>query len=440
MFRYYFQLGIRSLRRNPMLTALMVVTLAVGVAASMATFTVLYTMSGDPIPQKSDRLFVPRLDNAPLVGYAAGDEPSDQMTYQDATNLLASGQGVRRTAVYGVGTGIESGRPDLPPFLVQGVAPTRDFFAMFEVPFLYGAAWDSATEAGARDAIVLSRDLSAKLFGEGTNPVGKSVRMEDAEWRVVGVTDAWKPMPRYYRLINGNGGNFVGAEDFFIPFQTAIRHEMGNNGNNNCSGEGPKEPGWQGWLKSECDFIQFWFEGKSAADQPRLKEFLAAYVTDQKKLGRYPRPINVRLENVMEWMKHLHVVSADARLSTWLAFGFLLVCLVNTVGLLLAKFSARAGEIGVRRALGATRPEIFRQFLTEAAVIGLVGGAIGLVLSFGGLWLISLQSEEMALVAKMDWAMLATTLGLSIGASILAGLLPTWRACQVTPALQLKTQ
>jgi putative ABC transport system permease protein len=94
----------------------------------------------------------------------------------------------------------------------------------------------------------------------------------------------------------------------------------------------------------------------------------------------------------------------------------------------------------VRRALGASRSEIFRQFLTEAAVIGLVGGGIGLLLSFGGLWLISLQSEEMALVAKMDWAMLATTLCLSLGASILAGLLPTWRACQVTPALQLKTQ
>jgi len=72
MFRYYFELGVRSLRRNPMLTLLMVVTLAVGVAASMATFTVLYVMSGDPIPSKSDRLFVPRLDNAPLQGYAAG--------------------------------------------------------------------------------------------------------------------------------------------------------------------------------------------------------------------------------------------------------------------------------------------------------------------------------------------------------------------------------
>ncbi len=439
MFRYYFQLGLRSLRRNPMLTALMVVTLAVGVAASMATFTVLYVMSGDPIPSKSDRLFVPRLDNAPLVGYAAGDEPSDQLTYQDATNLLASGQGLRRTAVYGVGTGIDSGRPDVPPFLVQGVAPTRDFFAMFEVPFLYGSPWDAASEIAKADVIVLNRETSEKLFGQ-VNPVGRTIRMENEAFKVVGVTDTWNPLPRYYRLINGNGGSFTGADQFFIPFQTAIRLEMGNNGNNNCSGAGPSEPGWQGWLKSECDFIQFWFEGKTAADQPRLKEFLGAYVTDQKKLGRYPRPINVRMENVMEWMKHLGVVSADAKLSTWLAFGFLLVCLVNTVGLLLAKFSARAGEVGVRRALGATKREIFRQFLIEAAVIGLMGGILGLLLSFGGLALISLQSEEMATVAKMDWSMLAMTFGLAVGASILAGLLPTWRACQVTPALQLKTQ
>jgi putative ABC transport system permease protein len=439
MFHYYFQLGLRSLRRNPMLTALMVVTLAVGVATSMATFTVLYVMSGDPIPHKSDRLFVPRLDNAPAAGFAVGDEPSDQLTYIDADNLLRSGQGVRRTAVYGVGAGIDSGRGELPPFLAEGVAPTRDFFAMFEVPFRYGAAWTNAHETAKTDVIVLGRKLSEKLFGD-SNPVGKHVRMDGTEWQVVGVADTWNPMPRYYRLINGNGGGFTGEEEFFVPFQTAIRHEFGNNGNTNCNGEGPSEPGFQGLLKSECDFIQFWFEGESAADQARLKEFLGAYVTDQKKLGRYPRPINVRLENVMEWMQHLGVVSADVKLSTWLAFGFLLVCLVNTVGLLLAKFSARAGEIGVRRALGASKGEIFRQYLVEAAVVGLAGGLLGLFLSLGGLWLISLQSDSMATVARTDWAMLGMTLGLAIVSSIIAGLLPTWRACQVTPALQLKTQ
>lgn len=439
MFRYYFDLGLSSLRRNPMLTALMVVTLAVGVAASMATFTVLYVMSGDPIPEKSDRLFVPRLDNAPLAGYAEGDEPSDQMTYIDAMNLLASGQGVSRTAVYGVSSGVDSGRADLPPFRVDGVAPTRDFFAMFNVPFLHGGPWTVADEKATNDVIVINRELSEKLFGQA-NPVGQRIRMEGSEWQIVGVIEKWNPLPRYYRLINGNGGSFAGSDEIFIPFQTAVRHEMGNNGNNNCSGEGPKEAGYQGWLKSECDWIQFWFEGKTASDQARLKEFLGAYVTDQKKLGRYPRPINVRLQNVMEWMEHRGVVGADTKLSSWLAFGFLLVCLVNTIGLLLAKFSARAGEVGVRRALGATKREIFHQYLTEAAVVGLVGGLLGLILSFAGLWLISLQSEEMATVAKMDWAMLGLTLCLSITASILAGLLPTWRACQVTPALQLKTQ
>lgn len=438
MFGYYFGLGLRNLRRNPALTALMVVTLAVGVAASMATLTVLHVMSGDPIPHKSDRLFVPRLDNSPLNGYTAADEPSDQMTYRDASNLLASGVGKRRTAVYGVTSGIESGRDDLPPFLVQGVAPTADFFAMFETPFLYGGAWSKEDENAKRDVIVLNREVSEKLFGK-VNPVGKRVRMEGADFQVVGVLDAWKPLPRYYRLINGNGGSFDGEDEFFIPFQTAVRHELSNSGNNNCSGEGAS-PGWQGWLDSECDWIQFWFEGESAADKQRIKDYLAAYITDQKKLGRFPRPINTRVENVMEWMDHLGVVSNDSKLSTWLAFGFLLVCLVNTVGLLLAKFSARSGEIGVRRALGATRPEIFRQYLTEAGVIGLIGGLLGLLLSFGGLWLISLQSDEMAVVAHMDWFMLTTTLALSIVASLVAGLLPTWRACQVTPALQLKTQ
>src|SRR3954471_24034916 len=87
MFAYYFKLGVRSLRRNPALTALMVLTLAVGVAASVATLTILHVMSGDPIPDKSSRLFVPLFDNGPLKGYKPGEEPGDdQLSYRDATN------------------------------------------------------------------------------------------------------------------------------------------------------------------------------------------------------------------------------------------------------------------------------------------------------------------------------------------------------------------
>jgi putative ABC transport system permease protein len=116
------------------------------------------------------------------------------------------------------------------------------------------------------------------------------------------------------------------------------------------------------------------------------------------------------------------------------------LCLVNTVGLLLAKFSVRASEIGVRRALGASRADIFRQFLIETGVVGLVGGVLGLVLAFGALALIAMQGKQTAAVAHMDWEMLIVTFVMSVGAAVLAGLLPTWRACQVTPAIQLKSQ
>jgi len=133
-------------------------------------------------------------------------------------------------------------------------------------------------------------------------------------------------------------------------------------------------------------------------------------------------------------------VSNDTRLSVWLAFGFLLLCLVNTTGLLLAKFSARAAEVGVRRALGATQGAIFRQFLVEAGVVGLAGGLVGLAFSVGALALIGKQSRALSVVTQMDWPMLGLTFVLAIAAALLAGLLPTWRATKVTPALQLKSQ
>jgi len=110
------------------------------------------------------------------------------------------------------------------------------------------------------------------------------------------------------------------------------------------------------------------------------------------------------------------------------------------MGLLLAKFSTRAAEVGVRRALGAGQGAIFRQFLTETAVIGLAGGTLGLLLAFASLALIRAASRDLSAVATMDWAMLATTFLIAVGAAILAGILPTWRACQVSPALQLKSQ
>ncbi len=436
MFNYYLLLGFRSLRRNPVLTSLMVLTLAVGVAASMATLTVLYVMSSDPIPHKSAQLFVPLMENSGMRGYSEGSEPPSQLTYMDAIALLDAAPAPRQTAVYGLGDVVDSGRPDLPAFLASGIAVNADFFTMFDVPFAAGGPWSAEDDQRGANSIVIRQRLADQLFAD-QDAIGKSLRLGDREFVVSGVVDTWTPLPKFYRLI---GGNTFSHEDYFLPLATAVSAEMDPQGSVNCNVDGGLDPGFVGLTRSDCVWIQFWAELPDAAARDQYRDFLDAYVAEQKLLGRFPRPMNNRLYSLMEWLDVREVVSDDSRLQTFLAFGFLLVCLVNTVGLMLAKFSSRAGEIGVRRALGAPRRELFKQYLTEAGVIGLVGAGLGLLLTLGCLWLIGRQSAQLEAAAQMDWLMLGITIVLAVGASVLAGLLPTWRACQVTPAIQLKSQ
>src|SRR5690606_21951184 len=107
---------------------------------------------------------------------------------------------------------------------------------------------------------------------------------------------------------------------------------------------------------------------------------------------------------------------------------------------LLAKFLRRSSEIGVRRALGASRAEIFKQCLVEAGAVGLAGGVLGLGLSLLGLWAVRQQPASYSQLAHLALGMRLLTFVLAIVASVLAGLLPAWRAMQVAPAIQLKSQ
>lgn len=435
MFRYHLKLGLKSLRRAPVLTALMVLILAVGIGTSMTSLTLLLALSGDPVPQMSGKLFVPRLDARPLESYTAGDEPDFQLGYIDARNLLRDAKGTRQTVLFGIAPAVDSGRDDLQPFFEDGMTATRDTFAMFDVPFVEGGPWSAEDDANAAKVAVIGQDLAQRLF-PGGKAVGQRIRLDARDYTITGVMGLWQPVPNYIRVY---GSSATGRpQQLWIPFSTAVQFEYSNNGTTNC--QSVPEPGYQGFLDSECTWLQYWVQLDDTDQVRAYRDYLSAYVAEQKKLGRMPRPPNVALLPLMAHLEKAGVVGNDQRLSSWLAFGFLGVCLVNLMTLMLAKFTARHGDIGVRRALGATRAQIFQQYLTEAGVVGAVGAVLGAALAWYGVHLVGRATATAEDFYRMDPGLLASSVVLSVLAALVAGLLPTWRACTVRPALQLKSQ
>jgi len=123
-----------------------------------------------------------------------------------------------------------------------------------------------------------------------------------------------------------------------------------------------------------------------------------------------------------------------------ISFMFLAVCLLNTVGLLLAKFSGKVAVVSLHRALGASRKMIFRQHLVEVSLIGVAGGVLGIGLGYLLLLATRQLYNSYEAVTRLDWSVGLVALGIALVAGILAGLYPTWRICRVQPAPYLKTQ
>jgi len=433
MLAYYFELALRSFRRSRGLTALMLITIAMGVSACMVTLTVFHVLSGDPIPERSARLFYVQLDAEPMPGYKPGEEPMEQLARFDAEALLRAARGNRQAMMSAGSVAVIPERAGFAPFSVSSRYTSADFFPMFNVPFQYGSGWSAADDAAGARGVVIAAELNQRLYG-GADSRGKTLRLGDKAYQIVGVLAPWDPQPHFFDLTNGE---FEGSEQVFVPFSTAMADKLGTMGSTLCW---QRSPGSSHDLNAPCAWIQYWVQLDNESQVAAYRAHLNAYSDSQRAAGRFERPANVRLRNVMDWLSFKQVVPSDVRLQLWLAFGFLVVCLVNTVGLLLAKCLRRSAEIGVRRALGAPRRAIFAQFLVEAGSLGLAGGVLGLGLTFVGLWLVRAGSSSYGRLVQLDGPMLAITLGLALLASALAGLLPAWRACQITPALQLKSQ
>jgi putative ABC transport system permease protein len=258
--------------------------------------------------------------------------------------------------------------------------------------------------------------------------------MNDRQFTVVGVLAAWRPFIRMYDPTS----NWIGEpENIYAPFSITPGMQLRSSGNSDGWKQLPTNPSYEQILMSDIDFVQFWVELRSPADRARYQQFLDDYVREQKKSGRFPRPLNNVMTSMTETLQELGLVSPQRTAMAAISVLFLLVCALNLTGLVLGKFLARAPEVSVRRALGATRADIFLQHIVECELVGVVGGLLGMLMSIGVLhWITKMQATS----AKMtpDVEMFAAAIFLSLIAGLVAGLYPAWRICNVQPAVQLK--
>jgi putative ABC transport system permease protein len=438
MFRYNLKLALKSMRRNPIMTGLMVSAIAVGIGVSMTTLTVNYMMSGNPIPEKSEVLLAVTMDNWDPLRSFDDDYPErgpHQVTFSDAERLIALGNAKRQTAMFESSLIIEPLDDDGLPFEAGARVAHSDFFPMFNVPFIYGNGWDKSSDLAGDPVVVLTKRLNERLFG-GQDSTGKRLTMDGLQFQVVGVIDGWEPTPRFYDPINGA---FQETNEMFIPYSLTRIMELSSNGSD-WGWKAEEIESFEQWLNSEAVWIQYFIELDSPRDRAGYIAHLDAYVGEQKLLGRFERPMNNNIYDVMEWMDYHEIVDNDAKVLLGLSFMFLLVCLLSTIALLLTKFTGKTSDISLRRALGASRKIIFKQQIVEVAVIGFSGGLIGLLLAMLGLKGIKQLFDAPEGLVQLDWFMTYTAIGIAIVSAIVAGLYPAWRVCQVPPASQLKTQ
>ena len=149
MFSYYLKLGWLSIRRNPLLSTLMVAAIAIGIGACMTIITVNYVMSSNPIPQKSEQLFYVQVDSwDPIDHDNEGFEAPEQMTYLDAMALMTADKAYRQVASNRSGLVLEPQGEGERPFSVSARNTWADFFPMFDIRFIYGGGWDDDAEFG----------------------------------------------------------------------------------------------------------------------------------------------------------------------------------------------------------------------------------------------------------------------------------------------------
>ena len=446
MLRYSFELAVHGLRRFPKSTVLVVLTVALGLAASMTALTLLHVLSADPLPGRSQHLYLAWVDTV-LAKPAGGLEDASlngikrsnyhRIKLADAQALLTAHRAVRQTVVADMVADEVSGDGKHAQSQQLILATTSEFIPMFGVSLRYGRDWTSAEDAARTPVVVIDTGLAQKLFGTA-NAVGRSVRLRNTLFHVVGVIQPFATQPRFYTLDMGAYSS-DGGENLYVPYAAALDAGLVPAYSDGCDASfknlvyTPVDP-------ARCASLGLWVQLDTLQQVSAYRSFLQGYVEQQMALAGFGKKPHSELTGVDDWLKQNDVVPDSVRLNVWLAGSFLLLCMLNVAGLLSARFLHRSGEVGIRRALGAPRRAVFLRHVLESGLVCLIGGALALPVTLLGLWILRQQGNAFSGLAQLDPAMFGALFALALAAGLLVGLLPAWRVARVDPGLCIKSE
>ncbi len=441
MMAYYVRLAIKSIGRSKLTSVIVVSALGVGIGIAMAFVTILHLLAKDPLPNRSDVVFFVQLDNWAKDREYPGrgdDKVPTQVTYQDAIAVARSDIPTAVSVHYKTQVVVRPEGDDARPFLADTRANRADFFDMFEAPFVRGHGWRRVDDEQKKHLVVLSRRLSERLFGS-MDSVGKTVTLAEQPFKVIGVLDTWRPSIRHYDM---STSAFERTAELFIPFDTAVKLEIPTTGNMDGWRPAPEDENltpYERTLRSETVWLQMFVELPTPKHRADFQNYLENYIRARKQEGRFERPLLARLSTIPEIMERWKIVPGVTRVLRLVSLMFLVLCILSVVGLLLSSFLPRAHEVGLRRALGASRTAIFTQYLVESALLGITGGVLGIFVTFGIFaWIRLYQPPDTIIDFTLTLPMFGVAFVMAVFSGIAAGLYPAWRVCSTPPAVHLK--
>jgi len=395
--------GLRMLAKNPAFTAVAVLTLALGIGANTALFSVVKGVLLDPLPYPQPERLVALYSRTAASPWWSISYPNFLDWVRDNRSFSALA-GYRQDDFSLTGTG--------EPERVMTEMVSASFFPLLGVqPGIGRNFLPDEDQSGGAHVVMISSGLWKRKFGSQPSAVGKSLTLGGKAYTIVGV------VPENFRY---TGNNFDSNAEVYVPigqWDNPVFHDRKIGMGMDAVGR----------LKPGVSFKQ------ARADMDALGQHLAeAYPDANKGTGITMFPL---VENMVGEIRPFLLVLLAA-------VGFvLLISCVNVANLLLARSTARMHEFAIRAALGANRGRVIRQLLTECILLGVAGGGLGVLLaSFGMRLALSALPQALPRVeqVRLDGRVLLFTLATSILSSVLFGLAPGLKTSRTNLQMTLK--